>query len=70
MLGDYVNKELGEEDSETDKESTGDEHLEYYSEINDDWLYYVTVFILYLLIILLYLSIYILKIIIQSLIID
>ena len=36
MLEDYVDEELGEDDSETDKESIGDEHLEYYSETDDD----------------------------------
>ena len=35
-LEDYVEDELGEDDSETDKESTGVEHLEYYSKTNDD----------------------------------
>ena len=39
-LKDYVD----EDDSETDKESTCDEHLEYYSEIDDDELYYVIVY--------------------------
>ena len=39
-LEDYFDNELGEDDSETDKESTGDEHNEYYSETNNDLLYY------------------------------
>ena len=36
MLEDYVDKELGEDDSEADKESTGDEQLEYYSKTDDN----------------------------------
>ena len=35
-LEDYVDEELGEDDSETDKESSSDDHLEYYSETNND----------------------------------
>ena len=35
-LEDYIDEELGEDDSETDKESTDDEHLEYYSKTDDD----------------------------------
>ena len=35
-LEDYVDEELGEDDSEIDKEFTSDEHLEYYSETDDD----------------------------------
>ena len=35
-LEDYVDEEFGEDDNETDKESTGDEQLEYYSETHDD----------------------------------
>ena len=34
-LEDYVDEELGEDDSETDKEFTDDEQLEYYSETDD-----------------------------------
>ena len=69
-LEDYVDKEFGEDDSENNKESTGDEQLEYYSETNDHWIYYIIVFFLYLLIALLYLSTYIFKIMINYLIID
>ena len=35
-LEDYVDEELGEDDSEINKDSTNDEHLEYYSEMDDD----------------------------------
>ena len=36
-IDDYVDDELGEDDTETNKESSGDEHVEYYSETDDDW---------------------------------
>ena len=35
-LEDYVDDELGKDDSEIEKESTSDEQNEYYSEIDDD----------------------------------
>ena len=40
-LEDYVDDELSEEDSETDKESISDEQFKYYSETDDNWLYYL-----------------------------
>ena len=35
-MDDYVDDELGEDDTGIDKESSGDEHVEYYSETDDD----------------------------------
>ena len=35
-MDDYVDDELREDDTKTDKESSGDEHVEYYSKTDDD----------------------------------